>query len=78
MRRVENEKEQLVAFGRRVRRLRRDRDYSQDGLAAMAGIHRNHLGAIERGTKQAGLLVIIRLARALDVPVSQLFEPVKT
>lgn len=71
--RVETEKDQLGAFGRRVRRLRRERDYSQDALAALSGIHRNHLGAIERGTKQAGLLAIVRIAAALKVPVGELF-----
>lgn len=63
-----------MKFGRHVRRLRRDRDLSQEALAELASIHRNHLGAIERGTKAAGLLTVFRLADALGVPPADLFH----
>lgn len=57
-----------------MRRLRRDRDLSQEALAEMASIHRNHLGAIERGTKTPSLTAILHLADALGVTPAQLLD----
>lgn len=74
-RRVDKERERLVKFGRQIRRLRQDRDLSQEALADLAATHRNHLGAIERGTKAAGLGTIFKLADALGVAPAQLFSP---
>lgn len=75
---MDSDKERLVKFGKHVRRLRRERDLSQEALAEAAGIHRNHLGAIERGNKAAGLLTIFHLAEALGVGPAALFEPFDT
>lgn len=72
---MNSDSERLIRFGRHVRRLRRDRDLSQEALAEAASIHRNHLGAIERGTKAVGLMTIFRLADALGVPPATLFGP---
>jgi transcriptional regulator with XRE-family HTH domain len=65
----------ILAFGRRVRRLRRDRDLSQEALAGMASISRVHLSAIERGTKVVGLNAIFGLADALEISPAELFAP---
>ncbi|HST33522.1 MAG TPA: helix-turn-helix transcriptional regulator [Solirubrobacteraceae bacterium] len=43
---------QSAAFGAAVRAVRMDRGYSQEGLAARAGIDRSYCGAIERGGVQ--------------------------
>lgn len=48
---------------------------SQEELADRAGIHRTYIGGIERGERNPTLTMIHRLARALDVPPSRLFEP---
>ena len=36
-------------FGRRLRRLRRDRDLSQEAVAHMAGLDRTYVSGVERG-----------------------------
>jgi transcriptional regulator with XRE-family HTH domain len=47
-------------LGRAVRTLRRDRDLSQEALAARAGLHPNQVGRLERGTNvQVGTLLAI-------------------
>lgn len=64
----------LEIFGRTVRQLRRQRGLSQEALAEAAGVNRSYLSEIEGGGVSPGILVVLRLARALDVPVSKLLE----
>jgi len=55
-----------------MRRMRQERQLSQEALAELAGIHRNYLGGIERRERNVGLDNIERIARALGVSPSQL------
>lgn len=54
--------------------MRFDRSLSQEDLAALAGIHRNYLGGIERTERNVGVDNLEAIANALDVSLSQLFE----
>lgn len=65
----------LRSLGRRLRELRKDRDLSQERLARAARISRTFLGSIELGAKQPTLATLVRLARALKVPLAELFFP---
>jgi transcriptional regulator with XRE-family HTH domain len=65
-------------FGRNLRRLREERGFSQESLAGHAGLHRTYVGAIERGERNVSLLNIVKLARALNVDVRELFEGIPT
>jgi transcriptional regulator with XRE-family HTH domain len=56
-----------------VRELRLERGLPQEGLAELAGLHRNYVGGIERGERNVGLDNIHALARALAVDVPHLF-----
>jgi transcriptional regulator with XRE-family HTH domain len=62
-----------ISFGQQVRHLRRSRGWSQEELAARVGLDRTYIGSVERGERNPGLINIVRLARAMDVPVKQLF-----
>ena len=64
-------------FGRRLRRLRRDRDLSQEAVAHMAGLDRTYVSGVERGERNLSLVNICRLAGALGVEPSALMEGVK-
>jgi transcriptional regulator with XRE-family HTH domain len=59
-----------VAFGDALRTLRTRAGMSQERLAELAGVHRNHVGDIERGDKEACLLTMLRISEALQVPLS--------
>lgn len=61
-----------AALGRAVRDLRVGRGISQEDLAHLSGMHRTYLGGIERGERNVSYANLKRLARALDVPASQL------
>lgn len=59
-------------LGQAVRRLRQARKLTIETLAFAADIYPTFLGRIERGGASPTWGKITRLARALDVPVSQL------
>ena len=65
---------QLVAFGRTLRKLRRDKDLSQEALASEAGLSAKHVGEIERANKDPRSTTVVRLADALGVTVAELYE----
>jgi transcriptional regulator with XRE-family HTH domain len=64
-----------VAFGKRVRELRKERGWSQEQLAERASLHWTYVSGVERGVRTPGLDVIGRLAVALKVSPSELFHP---
>lgn len=63
-----------VAFGRALRKLRKNREMSQEALAFEAGIERNYVSLLELGRNSASVNVIFKLAKALEVRPSQLIE----
>ena len=64
----------LRALGARVRELRKERGYSQEKLAELAGVHENHVRRIEGGTANPSYLVLVKLAKALGVRADTLFN----
>ncbi|HZV74661.1 MAG TPA: helix-turn-helix transcriptional regulator [Conexibacter sp.] len=65
---------QLLAFGRTLRKARRDRDLSQEALADEAGLSAKHVGEIERANKDPRLTTVLKLTDALGVRSSDLFR----
>ena len=63
----------LLAFGRRVQELRKERNLSQEQLADLAGVHRTYIGMIERAEKNITLCNIVRIAKALKLDIKDLF-----
>ena len=64
----------LKAFGRAVRKRREELDLSQEKLAELADLHRTYIADIERGTRNVGLINIMRTAEALGITVSELLD----
>ena len=62
-------------FGRCIRKLRLERGIaSQEELADLAGLHRTFVGRVERGETNLTLQNIKKLADALNVSLSELFQ----
>jgi transcriptional regulator with XRE-family HTH domain len=64
---------ELDAFGRTLRKRRRDLDLSQEALADLAGLSSKHVGEIERANKDPRVTTVLKLARALDLRAGELF-----
>lgn len=64
-------------FGYAVRVRREELGLIQEDLAEKAGIHRTYLSDIERGSRNVSIVNIERLAAALELPISDLFQIVE-
>jgi transcriptional regulator with XRE-family HTH domain len=64
-------------FGYAVKRRREELGLTQEDLAERAGIHRTYLSDVERGARNLSLVNIERLAAALSIRMSKLFESVE-
>lgn len=61
-------------LGRNVRRLRQQRELTQEQLAFEAEIDLTYVGGIERGKRNPSLMVMARIANALKVPLPKLLS----
>jgi DNA-binding XRE family transcriptional regulator len=61
-------------FGKRVRYLRRDRDMTQEQLAELTDLSVNSISQIETGQSSPSLETIVKIAKALEVDVGELFK----
>lgn len=64
----------LVAFGERIRQIRKEKGLSQEALADLAGIDRSYMGHIERGDQNVTLTKVHQIADALGVPLTTLIS----
>lgn len=67
-------KDICAATGERIRKLRRARGWRQIDLAEHSGVHEVHISDLERGTREAGLRTLSKLASALGMSVSELLK----
>lgn len=63
-----------IALGLAVRITRAINGLSQEEVAHRGGLHRNQVGAIERGEVNPTFRVLLKLERGLGTPLSQLIE----
>jgi len=61
-----------VKFGKKIQKRRKDLGLSQEELAHKVGIHRNHMGRIERGETNPPLKTIQKIAKLLKVKPADL------
>ena len=62
------------ALGSRIRDLRHKRGWSQEEFADICGIHRSHMGEIERGETNLTLSTLLVISQKLEVTISALFK----
>jgi transcriptional regulator with XRE-family HTH domain len=66
-----------VAFGRVLRRLRKNALMSQEALGIAADLQRKSISWFELGEKQPTITTVFRLAQALQVRPNELVELVE-
>ena len=60
------------SYGRNLRRIRKERGLSQETLAFRAEVHRTEVSLLERGKRDPGVNMTLRLAGALGVNPGEL------
>lgn len=63
-----------IKLGRRIQGFREAKGYSQEQLAYMADMERVSIGYIEQGRRSPKLSTLYKLAKYLDVNVSDFFK----
>ena len=67
----------LAALGRRIRAARQQRQLSLEMLAERSGVSVSMLSTVERGQKVPSILVMGRIATALDTSIGRLLDEEK-
>lgn len=62
------------AFGLRLAKVRKSREYSQDRLAHEAGFGRSYVGDVERGLRNISLVNLFKIADTLQIDVGDLLN----
>lgn len=60
--------------GLNVKTLRQERGLSQEALAFECGLHRTYVSGVERGVRNPTIVVLERIAVALEAPAARLLE----
>lgn len=61
-------------FAQRLRQIRQIRGLSQEELADIAGLHRTYVGSVERSERNVSIDNMDRLAKALEVDITELLR----
>lgn len=69
---MNSKKNILLQFGEKVRKLRKEKNLSQEELAFKADLHRTYIGMIERAEKNITLLNVEKLSIALEIETYKL------
>jgi len=64
--------------GLNLKKIRLGRGLSQEALAFECGLHRTYISGVERGVRNPTVLVLEKIAMALDVPSSRLLDDIAT
>jgi len=65
-----------VKFGKRIQELRKKKGFTQEDLADLIDVDRSYMGFVERGERNPTLDKLIKIAQALKITLSKLFEDV--
>lgn len=63
-----------VRFGKKVKALRIEKGLSQERLAQLADLDRTYIPSIEKGDRNVSIIVIEKLANALEVEIEKFFK----
>ncbi len=69
-------KESIVhkQIAEKIRKIRKERNISQEELAFKAGLNRAYVGYIERGERKPSIDTLAKLAKSLQIKLSDLLD----
>lgn len=71
------ESEIRMKFGKTLRRLRKNQGVSQELFADRCNLHRTYISDVERGERNISLENIEKIAKVLNIQISELFREVE-
>jgi transcriptional regulator with XRE-family HTH domain len=63
-----------VAYGEKVKAIRKSQDVSQEKLAELAELDRTYISDIENGKRNVSIETVFKIAKALNKPMVSFFE----
>lgn len=61
-------------IGNKIRKLRHQRDQSQEQFANKCGLDRTYIAGIERGKRNVSIVNLEKIAKAFEISLSELFK----
>lgn len=65
-------------LGMRIKYLRSLKKWSQEDLALEAGINKNYLSDLERGSRNPTVKILDKIARTLGITLEELFKGIES
>lgn len=66
------------AFGQVLREVRQAKGISQEMLASAAGLDRSFISLLERGIQSPNLVILLKIAKVLEVSAAELITKTET
>ena len=67
------EQDILSDFGNRLRKLRIEKGFSQEKFADLTQLDRTYVSGLERGKRNPPYLILLKIAKSLNISVKDLF-----
>jgi transcriptional regulator with XRE-family HTH domain len=72
---IQNKDQQLLKLAADIKSARRKTKMSQETLALECGLDRSYISRLERGIANPTYLALQSVAKALGIPLSEIFRP---
>lgn len=69
-----SDQEFLIALGSRIKELRLEKKISQTEIAYRCGFDKSNYNTIESGKRNPTIISLLKIAKALEIPLSELFN----
>lgn len=66
-----------LKFGANIKKIRTSKNLSQEKFAELVGLHRTYITEVERGLRNVSLINIVKIAKGLDISISELFNEIE-
>ena len=67
------EQDILLDFGNNLRKLRIEKGFSQEKFADLTQLDRTYVSGLERGKRNPSYLILLKIAKSLNISIKDLF-----